>query len=162
MLSMPREMPTAPELRWLALVLQALEYLVGCELPARVLVEEALRSRHAVHPSGVVLKFANGGCPWKTHLYSLERALGVAPLVLFVLYEDSSGMWRVQAVTQEGTAFTNRLGLLEPWRGLRDAELSAKAGIDGCKFVHASGFIGGNATYEGALAMALATVEAAK
>ena len=69
-------------------------------------------------------------------------------------------MWRVQAVTAEGTAFTNRLGLREAWRGLRDAELSAACGIDGAKFVHASGFIGGHATYEGALAMAVATIEA--
>ena len=45
------------------------------------------------------------------------------------------------------------------WRGVRDAELTAKAGIEGCKFVHASGFIGGNATYAGALAMALKTIE---
>ena len=63
-----------------------------------------------------------------------------------------------QAVTEEGTAFTNRLGLLEAWRGLRDADLIAASGIDGCKFCHASGFIGGNATYEGALAMALKTI----
>ena len=49
--------------------------------------------------------------------------------------------------------------LLEPWRGLRDAELVANSGIDGCKFVHATGFIGGNATYDGALAMALKTIE---
>ena len=62
-------------------------------------------------------------------------------------------------LTVEGTAFTNRLGLLEPWRGLRDAELVARSGIDGCKFVHATGFIGGNATYAGALAMALKTIE---
>ena len=40
------------------------------------------------------------------------------------------------------------------------AALTAAAGIDGCKFVHASGFIGGNATYEGALAMALRLVAA--
>ena len=71
-------------------------------------------------------------------------------------------MWRVQAVTVEGTAFANRLGLLEPWRGLRDAALSEKAGIDGCTFVHASGFIGGNKTYEGAVAMALKTIELSK
>ena len=32
----------------------------------------------------------------------------------------------------------------------------------GCKFVHASGFIGGNATQEGALAMAVKTMEGAK
>jgi len=40
------------------------------------------------------------------------------------------------------------------WRGLRDAELSAVSGIAGCVFVHASGFIGGNDTVEGALEMA--------
>ena len=61
-------------------------------------------------------------------------------------------MWRVQAVTEEGTAFTNRsfstltltltltqigtvfptrLGLLEAWRGVRDDELSSLAGIEG-------------------------------
>ena len=63
--------------------------------------------------------------------------------------------------TWQGTAFTNRLGLLEAWRGLRDAALTEASGIDGCKFVHATGFIGGNATYEGALAMAVKTLEQA-
>ena len=43
--------------------------------------------------------------------------------VKFVLYEDSAQMWRVQAVTVEGTDFANRLSLAEPWRGLRDAAL---------------------------------------
>ena len=72
-------------------------------------------------------------------------------------------MWRVQAVTVEGTAFTNRVSLgPEAWRGLRDDALSAAAGIAGCAFVHATGFIGGNATYEGALAMALKTLELAE
>ena len=60
-----------------------------------------------------------------------------------------------------GTQFTNRLGLLEPWRGLRDADLDAKSGIPGGKFVHNSGFIGGHATKDGALAMARATLAAA-
>ena len=63
-------------------------------------------------------------------------------------------------MTAEGTAFTNRLGLLEPWRGLRDAALVAACGIEGAKFVHAAGFIGGHETYEGALAMAVKTIEA--
>lgn len=42
----------------------------------------------------------------------------------------------------------------ESWRGLRDAELSKESGVDGGVFVHASGFIGGNETYEGVLKMA--------
>lgn len=137
---------------------ESLEYIVNCELPARVLVEEALKARFTVHPSGQVVVFSTGGCPWKTHLYELERLHKVESLVKFVLYQDGSGMWRVQAVTAEGTAFTNRLGLLEEWRGLRDAALIKASGIEGGKFVHATGFIGGNATYEGALAMAAATM----
>ncbi|KOO30043.1 gamm1 protein [Chrysochromulina tobinii] len=130
---------------------EMLRYIVECELPAREIVETALRARTAVHASGRA----------RSKRYELERRHGLPAegLVQFVLYPDSSGMWRVQAVTVEGTAFTNRLGLLEPWRGLRDAELVARSGIDGCKFVHATGFIGGNATYDGALAMALKTIE---
>ncbi|KAL3933734.1 MAG: hypothetical protein SGPRY_000151 [Prymnesium sp.] len=135
-----------------------LDYIVNCELPARDVVEKALLDRKSVDACGEVVVFSSGGCPWKTHLYDLERVHAVTPLVKFVLYEDSSGMWRVQAVTVEGTSFTNRLGLMEEWRGLRDGDLTAAAGIDGCKFCHASGFIGGNATYEGALAMALKTI----
>ena len=138
----------------------ALDYIVNCELPARALVETALKARLTTHKSGQVITLPNSGCPWKTHLYELERALGVAPLIKFVLYMDTSGMWRVQAVTAEGTAFTNRLGLREAWRGVRDAELAKVSGIAGAKFVHAAGFIGGHATYEGALAMAVATIEA--
>ena len=130
--------------------------------PRPPLAEQALQARHSVHPCGEVLCLSSGGCPWKTHLYELERSLGVEPLVKFVLYPDTAGMWRVQAVTVEGTAFTNRLGLLEPWRGVRDAELAAKCGIPGAKFVHASGYIGGHETNEGALQMALKTIESSR
>jgi len=52
---------------------EVLEYIVECELPARVLVEEALLARHDVDASGEVIIFTTGGCPWKTHLYELER-----------------------------------------------------------------------------------------
>lgn len=52
----------------------------------------------------------------------------------------------------------HRLPLPEAWRGLRDEALSELAGIPGCVFVHASGFIGGNQTREGALEMARRTL----
>jgi len=129
-------------------------------LPARDLVEKALLQRQSVSPSTAqVVCFESGGMPWKGHLYELERLHGVMPLIKFVLYEDGSGMWRVQAVTVEGTAFTNRLSLPEAWRGLRDAALSAASGIVDCKFCHAGGFIGGHANREGALAMAHAAIK---
>ena len=47
-------------------------------------------------------------------------------------------------------------------RPARADALSAAGGIAGCAFVHETGFIGGNATYEGALAMALKTLELAE
>lgn len=142
--------------------LAALGEIVEAWLPARAKVHAALEERLAIHPCGQVLKFENGGMPWREHLYSLEREAGIEGLIKFVVYVDSAGMWRVQAVTVEGTQFANRLSLPEPWRGLRDAALEEVAGIPGCCFVHAAGFIGGHKTYEGALAMAQKALEVGK
>lgn len=50
----------------------------------------------------------------------------------------------------------------EDWRGLRDDVLTKKSGIEGCIFVHAGGFIGGNHTYEGALEMAKKSLKMAE
>lgn len=58
-------------------------------------------------------------------------------------------------------AFLHRLPLLEEWRGVRDEALSDLSGIQGCIFVHAGGFIGGNKSMEGALEMARRTLQAA-
>lgn len=55
--------------------------------------------------------------------------------------------------------FESRKALPLQWRGLRDDVLSKDAGIPGCVFVHMSGFIGGNQTFEGALAMAKAALK---
>lgn len=54
-----------------------------------------------------------------------------------------------------------RLSLPEEWRGIRDEALSKLSGIQGCIFVHAGGFIGGNNTQEGALEMARRTLQGA-
>lgn len=43
--------------------------------------------------------------------------------------------------------------------GVRDEELSNIAGIDNCIFCHATGFIGGNKKREGALKMAIKSLE---
>eukprot|EP00397_Hematodinium_sp_SG-2012_P039159 GEMP01042715.1.p1 GENE.GEMP01042715.1~~GEMP01042715.1.p1 ORF type:complete len:337 (+),score=85.50 GEMP01042715.1:71-1081(+) len=89
-------------------------------------------------------------CPWQEHLFELEAK----PIAKYVLFQDTRGGWRVQAVPREIGSFENRLPLPKPWRGLRDEELSQLSGVPGCVFVHASGFIGGNLTKEGAIAMA--------
>lgn len=131
-------------------------------LPGRELVEAALTARHASgHSSGRILVLEHY-CPWKEHLYDLEAQLDIpeAERPLFCLYADgTSGAWRVQAVADAPESFASRKALPDPWRGVRDAELSTLSGIPGCVFVHASGFIGGNASREGALAMAVRALE---
>lgn len=68
--------------------------------------------------------------------------------------DERAKQWRVQAVAVAPDRFENRKALPEQWRGLRDEELSKAAEIPGCVFVHMSGFIGGNQSYDGALSMA--------
>ncbi|XP_042361911.1 UPF0160 protein MYG1, mitochondrial [Plectropomus leopardus] len=141
--------------------LDRLEYYQSSWLPARAVVEEAVNGRHQVDPSGEVVLFSQGGCPWKEHLFTLEKELKVETPIKFVLYADQNGQWRVQCVPAGLNTFQNRLSLLEEWRGVRDEALSELSGIEGCVFVHASGFIGGNKSKEGALEMARRTLQAA-
>lgn len=51
------------------------------------------------------------------------------------------------------------MSLLAEWHGVRDEALSELSGIPGCVFVHASGFIGGNKTFDGAMEMARKTLK---
>ena len=138
--------------------LGVLEYVVESQIPAYTFVEQAVLSRFDVDASGEIIKFESGGIPWRSHIYDIERKHEVKTLIKFVLYTDQAQMWRVQAVSEEDAGFTNRLGLPEEWRGVRDADLTAIAKIPGCTFCHVSGFIGGNETYEGALQMARAAL----
>jgi len=134
--------------------LDVLTKIVEGDLPARTIVEGAVKSRRDCDPSGEIICLPSGGLPWKSQVYELERDLDVTVPIKYVLYTDQAGMWRIQCVSVEGKAFENRLGLPGPWRGVRDEDLSGVANIEGCTFCHASGFIGGNKSYEGVLEMA--------
>jgi uncharacterized UPF0160 family protein len=138
-------------------------------LPARGAVAAAYAARFGVDDTGAVMVLEGGGVPWKEHLYGLEAEAAAAaaaatteaapppPPVLYVLYPESGSggaRWRVQCVSVSRDSFESRRPLREEWRGVRDGELSGRSGIAGCVFVHASGFIGGNATRAGALEMA--------
>ncbi|XP_073315183.1 uncharacterized protein [Primulina huaijiensis] len=97
---------------------------------------------------------------WKLYLFELEEEEKINPSLKYVLYKDDrSKQWRVQAVAIAPDRFESRKALPVQWRGLRDDELSKESGIPGCVFVHMSGFIGGNQTYEGAIAMARAALK---
>lgn len=136
--------------------MDALIHIVESDLPARDIVEQAVLNRSSIHDSGQIIKLESGGLPWKRHLYDLESIHNIVEpqSIKFVLYEDSSKMWRIQCVSVQDQPFTNRLSLPEAWRGVRDQDLEGVCGIKGARFVHASGFIGGASTYEGVLEMA--------
>ncbi|KAJ8888658.1 hypothetical protein PR048_008150 [Dryococelus australis] len=128
--------------------------------PARSLVLEAIQNRYQVHSSGEVIEFPGGrACPWKEHLFELEKQLDIQPTIKFVLFRDINNSWRVQCVPVAVGSYICRLFLLEQWQGLRDKELSSVTGIDGCVFVHATGFIGGNRTRDGVFKMAIKCLE---
>ena len=135
------------------------DYYAGVWLPARAIVQRAFDRRAEFDPQGRVLVFDGQSVPWKDHLFSLE---GGDASVLYVLYPESTApdaKWRIQCVPESKDSFVSRKPLPEAWRGFRDQELDGIAGIDGCVFVHAAGFIGGNKTFEGAKAMATKALE---
>ena len=128
--------------------------------PARDLVAKAVSSRTELLPKaqGQAILFESY-CPWSGHLSDLEHELNLGAAIKYVLFADSKGTsWRVQAVPVSQGSFTSRKALPAPWRGLRNGELDKACGIEGCVFVHASGFIGGHKTREGATALAMAAL----
>ncbi|CAN6929674.1 unnamed protein product [Brassica oleracea] len=134
--------------------LQSVRFHARSWLPARSIVMQCLEERFKTDPSGEIMELKNF-CPWKLHLFELEQEMKIEPLIKYVIYQDERGkQWRVQAVAVAPDRFENRKALPEQWRGLRDEELSKAAEIPGCVFVHMSGFIGGNQSYDGALSMA--------
>lgn len=134
--------------------LDSVRYHAKSWLPARSIVLESLNGRYNIDPSGEILVLTRF-CPWKLHLFELEQEMKIEPSIKYALYEDErSKQWRVQAVSVAPDSFESRKPLPTQWRGFRDDKLLEEAGIPGCVFVHMSGFIGGNQSYEGALAMA--------
>jgi uncharacterized UPF0160 family protein len=125
--------------------------------PAKQFVQKAFDARKEYDAQGRIVVFDNF-VPWKEHLYNVEKDSGADGQVLYVLYSDGKG-WRVQAVSESVGSFVSRKPLPEAWRGVRDNELSQVTGIPNCVFVHASGFIGGNQTQDGALQMARDALE---
>lgn len=139
---------------------ESLHFYAQSWLPARSIVLECLATRQDIDSSGEIMVLKKS-CPWKLHIFELEEEMKVAPSIKYVIYEDDRRTsWRVQAVALGPDKFESRKPLPQHWRGLDGEELSEIAGIPGCVFVHMSGFIGGNQTYEGALEMARTSLKA--
>jgi len=138
---------------------ESVEYFGKSWLKARDVVKASIDARFKCHPSGEIV-IMNSYAPWQDHLMTIEEEEKINPLIKFVLYTDSGANWRVHSVAKAKGSYALRKGLLKAWRGVRDEVLSEASGIPGCVFVHASGFIGGNKTYEGALEMAVRSIAA--
>lgn len=155
-----------------------LGYMATAWLPARDIVKAGLDKRLDVDPSGQILVLQQvrlayrtvtnkltrpQAAPWKDHLFLLETSLSLPAPILYILYpegDEPGSRWRIQCVPVDSDSFENRKSMPEAWRGVRDEELSKVSGIPGCIFCHASGFIGGNETYEGSLEMARQSLKA--
>jgi uncharacterized UPF0160 family protein len=161
--------------------LRKLRFVSDSWLPSHNIVGAAYKSRIASHPSGRIMFLPKAGIPWKEHLHSLEEVEQSKPHaessssaeVYYVLYPESpteQSKWRVQCVPVTDASFESRKPLPETWRGVRDEDLDGVLAAEaenrglvrvpeGAIFVHASGFIGGHNTKDGAMAMAVRSLE---
>eukprot|EP00249_Psilotum_nudum_P005391 c18828_g1_i1 orf=164-1345(-) len=132
----------------------AVHYHARSWLPAREIVVDCITRRKEVDPSEEIMHLKRY-VPWKEHIFEIEEELKVEPSIKYMLYQDgSSQQWRIQAVATGFASFQSRKPLPAAWRGLTGAQLSTVVGIEGCIFVHSTGFIGANASFEGVLEMA--------
>jgi len=128
--------------------------------PAREIVKTSILNRKSLFQTGEIIEL-HERCPWKDHLLALEEEMGIAGQIKFVLFHDKGDSWRVQGIPLQPDSFVCRVFLHKEWRGVRDEQLTLIAGIKGCIFCHATGFIGGNKTKEGALEMAIQSLRSA-
>lgn len=120
-------------------------------LPARSIVEKAVKNRFNVSKSGEVIELERP-CPWGEHLLEVESELNIK--IKYVLFEGGPDDFRIMCVPVKTGSFVLRKPLVKKWFGVRDEELEKVSGIEGIKFCHSTGFIGGHKTRDGTLKMA--------
>jgi uncharacterized UPF0160 family protein len=133
---------------------EKVDYYIKSWLPAYDIVKSAVENRKENDPEGRLVIFENSGCPWKEHLFTIEKQLNIEGNILYVIYKNKPTDWRIQCVPVSSSSFTNRKSLPENWRGVRDEKLATVSTVADATFCHASGFIGGAATQSGVMQMA--------
>ncbi len=89
-------------------------------------------------------------CPWTETLLSLDKK----EEVLFVVFPDKSGGYRLRAVPKSADTFAVRTPLPERWAGKEMAELGTITGIPDAVFCHPARFIAGASSEESIMKMA--------
>ena len=137
---------------------ERLHSLTDILLPARVIVEKALDEAKTIHPSGKIILMEES-CPFMEHLLEIEKERGIEGQVEFAVVYNKDESWRVRGINKEKNSFELRRKILPSCLGLRDEECSRVSGIPECVFVHINGFLAINKTREGALQMAIQSLE---
>lgn len=139
-------------------LIDRIEYYATVWWPARAIVDDAIKRRHQTHSSGGIIELTQI-CPWKQHLFDLEKEYDICGEIKYCVYESGPNDNRVICVPVSATSFICRKFLPEPWRGIRDAELKEATKNPHAKFVHATGFIGGATNRDAALDLAIKALE---
>ena len=138
--------------------LDRVKYFALSWLPAKKIVEEAIKKRFDVHESGEIIELEKY-CPWQEHLLELEAEFKDVN-IKFIVHQGNNGEgYRVQGVPIHKGSFVCRKLLAKNWRGLTNVALINESGILGSIFVHATGYIGGNRMRNKAIEMAVKSLE---
>jgi uncharacterized UPF0160 family protein len=86
--------------------------------------------------------------PWQRAVFEAELP------VLYAIYRDQDGLWRLDCMPPEPGAFKQRLALPKAWAGLRDDDLREATGVEDAVFAHRARFTAGARSREGILALA--------
>ena len=139
-------------------------------IEARKFVKECYEKRFQNDEFGRIMVMSKW-CPWKGPLYEIENEYSPPEgseeddpkrnkeVKFIVLYDDTSDSWRVTAVPKRGSRFENRVSHVEAWRGMSGDKLVETCGLEGAIFVHASGFTAGIKSFEGAINMAMKSLD---
>ncbi|WAH35416.1 MYG1 family protein [Alicyclobacillus dauci] len=103
-------------------------------IEATAVVKEAYE-----HRSDKALLVLDTFCPWTDTLFELD----VNSEVLYVIFPDRSGEYRLQVVPKSLGSFEARKPLPESWAGTEGDELNALTGADDAVFCHPARFIAG-------------------
>ncbi|MFD1674715.1 MYG1 family protein [Alicyclobacillus fodiniaquatilis] len=89
-------------------------------------------------------------CPWSESLFNMD----LAKEVLYVIFPDKSGQYRIQVVPKQLGSFEARKPLPEQWAGKEGDELGSLIGIPDAVFCHPARFIAGAKSKDSILIMA--------
>lgn len=95
-------------------LLDKILYFATVWWPARSIVQQAIKNRYDLHESGKIIKLEKM-CPWKEHLYNLEKQEGCEKEILYCIAESGAGDQRVICVPNTSNSFVCRKFLPPSW-----------------------------------------------